>query len=205
MQLRIFATSLLILPSSLLGGETSLAEVSLQQAFKACEKSVYDHTDAPLLKIGTVVSEIQKARQLRFATPHGSVIAVHTKIDRVGSHCVLWGRHPELEEKFAARWQDWVEWEEAEKPSESWFKGAMAVPGSVDLTNNSQPGYVVARCGALENGVVLASQPALAGVFRETLPNEEAPNVPRVFFQFSVIEALPQRCKAAVDRKRNNG
>ena len=95
--------------------------------------------------------------------------------------------------------QDWVEWEEAADASQDWFKKALITSGSVDLTDPTQPGYVVARCGELEHGLVLSSQPVVANAVRQVLPKQEAPLEPVMNYQFSVVAALPGRCWAAVE------
>ncbi len=204
MRIFISNTLLIAISTSLFAASELMAEVSLHEAFSACEASVVQRSDAPLRSIGSVLDEDERRLRLRVETSEGSLMAMYLPLQRIVSSCILWGRHPDLQTEFTDIWQDWVEWEEASAASENWFEAAMNVPGSVDLTDHSQPGFVVARCNSLENGVVLASQPSLANVWRQVLPNLEPKQEPVAFFQFSVTEALPNRCRAAVEAQQGN-
>ncbi len=205
--MRIFSSNTLLIAvaTSLFAVGELMAEVSLHEALSACEASVVQRSDVSLRSIGSVLDEDERGLRLRVETSEGSLMAMYLPPQRIVSSCILWGRHPELESEFAEIWQDWVEWEEVSAASEIWLETAMNVPGSVDLTNHSQPGFVVARYNSLENGVILASQPSLANVWRQVLPNLEPKQEPIVFFQFSVTEALPNRCHAAVEAQQGKG
>ncbi len=178
------------------------ADVSLSDAFAACEASVVQNTNAPLLNLGTVIDQNERGQRIRLNTDNGIIIAsvFPPPFDNVLG-CILWGRNPVLEAKIANAWQDWVEWDEVEEAAQVWYEGSLAVPGSVDLTDTQQPGFVLARCDVRENGIVLANQPAVAGAVRQALPKLDPPLSPRVFFRFSVMRALPGRCQAAVDAR----
>lgn len=158
-------------------------------------------SDAPLRAIGEVLAH-DKSLRVRVKTQKGNLVGQFTVPPKPVPFCALWGAHPDLKREFTERWRDWVSWKEASAASRRWFEDALQVPGSVDLTNHNQPGYVIARCDALENGVVLTSQPMQSGAFRQILPETEAPQVPdpEVFFRFSVVGALPGQCRAAVER-----
>lgn len=157
-------------------------------------------SELPLERVGTYLHRNERLTRFRIETEHGNLIAnLHMRDPLSG--CYLWGRHPELEAEYATQWANWVEWDEAEEQASEWFRKAIQVAGSVDLTNHAQPGFVIARCKALENGVVLTAQPAISGALRQILPKPDAPPAEqRVFFQFSVQRAVPGRCQAAVDR-----
>lgn len=179
----------------------SEAQTTLLGAFKACENSVIDGSDAALRSIGKLIDEDERGSRIRLDTPHGTVVAMFIPPSRQVRACVLWGRDPQLAAEFATQWQDWVEWPEARNASQQWFRSAMGVRGSVDLTDNRQPGYVVARCDVLEHGLILASQPALANAWQQILPEPQTTQKPTIIFQFSAIGALPGRCKAAVNSR----
>lgn len=186
---------------SLVPSKTS-AEVSLSEAFAACEASVVQSTNGPLLRLGEAIDQNERQQRIRLDTDAGTLVATifPPPFNNVLG-CILWGGHPDFEAEFANEWQDWVEWEEAEGAARSWHQDRLAVSGSVDLTDTQQPGFVVARCAALENGIVLANQPAVTGVMRQILPDLDPPPSPNVFFQFSVMRALPGRCQAGVDAR----
>lgn len=183
---------------SLLSAGQLFAETSLQEAFAACEATVAQQSDVPLQAIGSVIDEDERGARFRVDTPEGTVVAMHIPPHRMVSACILWGAHPDLEKDFAALWQDWVEWDEVEKASQIWFEKALRKSGSVDLTDYSKPGHVIARCGPSENEIVLASQPMLANTVRQIFPDLEPIKERATFFRFSVIEALKGRCSAAV-------
>ncbi|GIT93284.1 hypothetical protein JANAI61_37420 [Jannaschia sp. AI_61] len=199
--LRYLVTSAGLAALTLLSSE-AYADVSLSEVFHACEASVVQSTNAPLLSLGDVIDQNERQQRIRLDTEVGTLVATifPPPFDNVLG-CILWGGHPDFEAEFANEWQDWVEWEEAERAARSWHQDRLAVSGSVDLTDNQQPGFVVARCDVLENGIVLANQPAVTGVMRQILPNLDPPPSPNVFFQFSVMRALPGRCQAAVDAR----
>ncbi|MEB3422097.1 hypothetical protein ACFSDD_23840 [Salipiger marinus] len=178
------------------------ADISLNEVLDACEASVVQSTDAPLLRFGEVIDENERQQRIRLNTSVGTLVAtIFPPLFNNVLGCILWGGHPDLKAEFANEWQDWVEWEEAEGAAKRWQEDRLKVPGSVDLTDNQQPGFVVARCDVLENGIVLANQPAVTGVIRQTTPNLDPPPSPNIFFQFSVMRALPGRCQAAVDAR----
>lgn len=182
-----------------------VAQTPLLDAFAACEASVVEGSDFRLREIGTLIDESDRVSRIRIDTPAGTVLAMYLPPTRIVSACLLWGREPELEIEFQELWQDWVEWEEAGVTSEAWFKEAVEIPGSYDLTDYTQPGYVVARCGELEHGLVLTSQPMIANTARIVLPKRGPEREPAVYYQFSAVAALPGRCLAAVeDRKSSN-
>lgn len=181
------------------------AETPLLDVFAACEASVVEGSDYRLREVGTLIDESERGSRLRVDTPAGTVLAMYIPPTRIVSACILWGRQPELEIEFQEQWQDWVEWEEAVIASEAWFKHAMATTGSYDLTDHSLPGYVVARCEELEHGLVLSSQPAVAGLVRQILPELEAKPDPVIHYQFSAQAALPGRCSAAIEAHESNG
>lgn len=170
------------------------ADVSLTEVFAACEASVVRSTNGPLLSLGEVINQNERQQRVRLDTEVGTLVATifPPPFDNVLG-CILWGGHPDFEAEFADQWQDWVEWEEAEGTARSCHQDRLAVYGSVDLTDTQQPGFVVARCDILENGIVLVNQPAVTGVMRRIRPNLEPPPSPNVFFQFSVMRALPGR------------
>lgn len=174
------------------------AQTPLLEVFAACEASVMQGDDDPLRRIGPIIDENKNRTRVRVDTPKGTLIAMFLPPTGPVSACILWGRHPELAEGFQEHWQDWVEWEEAAQASGNWFNSAMQTQGSVDLTDHSQPGYVVARCDHLENGVVLTSQPEITNIMRQILPELEPKKTPVIFYKFSAIAALPNRCAAAV-------
>lgn len=174
------------------------AQTSLSVVFAACEASVLEGSDHRLREIGMLIDESDSGSRVRVDTPVGTVLAMFIPPTRIVSACLLWGRQPELEIEFQEQWQDWVEWEEAVVASEIWFKDAMEIPGSFDLTDHTQPGYVVARCGELAHGLVLSNQPADANSVRQILPEPEAERKPVIHYQFSAIAALPGRCAAAI-------
>lgn len=178
------------------------ADVSLSDAFAACEASVVQNTNAPLLNLGTVIDQNERQQRIRLNTDNGILIAsvFPPPFDNVLG-CILWGRNPVLEAEYANVWQDWVEWNEVEEAAQVWYDKSLAISGSVDLTNTQQPGFVIARCAVRENGIVLANQPSVAGAVRQVLPKRDPPSNPRMFFQFSVMRALPGRCQAAVDAR----
>lgn len=178
------------------------ADVSLTEVFAACEASVVRSTNGPLLSLGEVIDQNERQQRIRLDTEVGTLVAtIFPPPFNSVLGCVLWGGHPDFEAEFTNEWQDWVEWEEAEGAAGSWHQDRLAVSGSVDLTDTQQPGFVVARFAVLENGIVLANQPAVAGVMRQILPDLDPPTSPNVFFQFSVMRALPGRCQAAVDAR----
>ena len=179
------------------------AQTPLSDVFAACEASVVEASDHHLREIGTLIDESDNGSRIRVDTPVGTVLAMFIPPTRIVSACLLWGRQPELEIEFQEQWQDWVEWEEAVVASETWFKDAMETPGSFDLTNHTQPGYVVARCGELEHGLVLSSQPAVANSVRQILPEPEAVRKPIIHYQFSAMAALPGQCSAAVQAQKD--
>ncbi|WP_170573711.1 hypothetical protein [Ruegeria atlantica] len=176
------------------------ADVSLNDAFAACEASVVQNTNAPLLGLGVVIDQNERQQRIRFDTDAGTLVAdiFPPPFDNVLG-CILWGRHPQLEAEYANVWQDWVEWDEAEEAARDWHEESLAVAGSADLTDSQQPGFVVARCTEREHGIVLANQPVVTGAFRQALPTLDTPSSPGIFFQFSAMRALPGRCQAAVD------
>ncbi|MCP9483936.1 hypothetical protein NNA36_18390 [Shimia sp. CNT1-13L.2] len=182
-----------------LAAQPLAAQTPLSTVFSACEASVVEGSDHRLREIGTLIDENTKGSKIHVDTPMGAVLAVFLSPSRTVSACLLWGRHTELEVEYQKQWQDWVEWEEAADVSEAWFKKAMITSGSVDLTDPTQPGFVVARCSELEHGLVLSSQPVVANAVRQVLPKQEAPLEPVVHYQFSAIAALPGRCWAAVE------
>ena len=116
---------------------------------------------------------------------------------------MLWGRHPELEEEFEADWQDWVEWDEADEASRLWHTKRLLSPGSVDLTDPAEPGYVIADCGALETGLIVASHPDLPPFAKQLRPAAEPLLQSLEFFRFSAVRLLPGQCQAAVDAARD--
>lgn len=179
------------------------AQTTVLQAFAACEASVLQNSDAPLKRIGSKIDETERQRRFRVDTADGTVVAaIFPSSDKPVRGCILWGRHPELATEFKTHWTDWVEWSEAEAQSRIWFRQAAAVEGSVDLTDHTQPGFVVARCDALRTGIVLTSQPSFTGMWRQVLPTVEPAAPPSMFFQFSVMQALSGRCAAAVEAHR---
>lgn len=178
------------------------AQTPLLDVFSACEASVMGGSDSPLQKIGTLIDENERRSRIRVDTPYGTVLAMFLPPTRQVSACLLWGRQPDFAVEFQDYWLDWVEWEEAAIASEIWFNNALETPGSVDLTDHSQPGYVVARCGVLENGLVLASQPAVANAMRQILPEPSHEREPVIHYQFSATTALPGRCSTAVKAKK---
>lgn len=193
--------ALLMLAAALFFAASGLrAETSLQEAFFACEASVEQGSDAPLRSVGSAIDEDNGTLRFRVETPEGTLVAMYLPPHRVVPACILWGGHPELEAEFDGLWQDWVEWEEAGPASQVWFEKSLNTSGSADLTDHSQPGFVVARCSSLENGIILTSQPSRANVARQILPTLEPEQEPSIFFQFSAMGALPGRCSAAVDR-----
>lgn len=179
------------------------AQTPLLDAFTACEASVVEGSDYHLREIGTLIDESDRVSRIRVDTPLGTVLAMFLPPSRTVSACILWGRQPELAIEFQEKWLDWVEWEEAVVASEAWFNKAMQAPGSVDLTDHSSPGYVVARCDELEHGLVLSSQPAVANTMRQILPKLEAAREPVVHYQFIAQAAPPGRCSAAVEAKND--
>lgn len=180
------------------------AQTPLLEVFAACEASVLEDSDYRLREVGSLIDESNLGSRIRVDTPLGTVLAMHIPSERNVSACLLWGREPNLEIEFQEQWQDWVEWEEAVVASEAWFKDAVKSPGNNDLTDHTQPGYVVARCSALEHGVVLASQPMVANTARMVLPKFEPIKERVVHYQFSVVSALPGRCSAAVEAHKAN-
>lgn len=179
------------------------AQTPLSDIFAACEASVIDASDHRLRKIGTLIDENDRGSRTRVVTSAGTVLAMFIPPTQVVSACVLWGRHPELAIEFQKQWQNWVEWEEAAIASEAWFMNALETPGSVDLTDHTQPGYVVGRCNELEHGLLLSSQPAVANAIRQILPKLETERETVIYYQFSVVAALPGRCSAAVEAQKN--
>ena len=175
------------------------AETPLQDVFDACQASVIDGSESRLRDVGTLIDEDDRVSRIRVDTPVGTVMAMYVRPTGTVTACLLWGRHPELEIEFQDQWQDWVEWEEAATASEAWFSGALENPGSYDLTDATQPGFVVARCSEMEHGLVLASQPMIANVLRQVLPKLEPKREPIVHYQFSAVSALPGLCSAAVE------
>lgn len=175
------------------------AQTPLLDAFAACEASVMEGSDDPLRTIGTLIDENERSSRIRVDTPEGTVLAMFLPPNQQVSACLLWGQQPELAVEFQELWQDWVEWDEALIASEAWFNNALRIPGSVDLTDHTQPGHVVARCNSLENGLVLSSQPAVANAMRQVLPEPETKLEPVIHYQFSAIAALPGHCSAAVE------
>ena len=181
------------------------AQTPLPDVFAACEASVVEGSDSRLREVGTLIDESDHRTRIRVDTPVGTVLAMYLPPTQIMSACLLWGRHPELEIEFQEQWQDWVEWEEAVVASEAWFKDAVEIPGSYDLTDHTQPGYVVARCKELEHGLVLTSQPMFANTVRMVLPKLGPNKGPVIHYQFSAVAALPGRCSAAVEvHKANN-
>ena len=175
------------------------AQTPLLDVFSACEASVMDGSDNRLLEIGTLIDEDERRSRIRVDTPEGTILAMFIPPTRVVSACLLWGRQPDLAVGFQEQWLDWVEWEEAAKISEIWFNSALEVTGSVDLTDHSQRGYVVARCDVLENGLVLANQPVVTSTKRRIWPNPSIERDPVIHYQFSAVAAVPGRCSSAVE------
>ncbi len=175
------------------------AQTSLSDAFSACEASVVEGSDGPLRAIGKLIDENENGSRIRLDTPKGTLVAMFLPPTRPISACLLWGRNPELAVEFQDLWQDWVEWEEAAGASEVWFNSALEISGSIDLTDNSRAGYVVARCDTLENGLVLSSQPVVTNAMRQVLPEPDIKLEPTIIYQFSAMTALPGRCSAAVE------
>jgi hypothetical protein len=175
------------------------AQTPLLDVFSACEASVMDGSDNPLQEIGTFIDETERGSRIRVDTPDGTVLAMFLPPTRQVSACLLWGRQLDLAVEFQDHWLDWVEWEEAATASEIWFENALETPGSVDLTDHSQSGYVVARCNSLENGLVLSSQPIISNAMRQILPDPSHEREPVIHYQFSVVTALPGRCSSAVE------
>ena len=186
-----------VLVSTPLAAETSLSDV-----FASCQASVVEGSDHHLREIGTLIDESDKRSRIRVETPVGTVLAMFIPPTQIVSACLLWGRQPELEIEFQEQWQDWVEWEEAVVASETWFKDTMEIPGSFDLTDHTRPGYVVARCGELEHGLILSNQPVVANLWRQILPEPEPVRKPFIHYQFSAMAALPGRCSAAVQAQK---
>lgn len=179
------------------------AQTPLSDVFAACEASVLEGSDHRLREIGILIDESDRGSRIRVDTPVGTVLAMFVPPSRIVSACLLWGRQPELEIEFQEQWQDWVEWEEAVEVSEIWFNDAIETPGSFDLTDQTHPGYVVARCGELEHGLVLSNQPAVANSVRQIPPKTETGQNPTIHYQFSAIAALPERCSAAVQAQKD--
>lgn len=179
------------------------AQAPLSDVFAACEASVLEGSDHRLREIGSLIDESDRGSRIRVDTPVGTVLAMYVPPSRKVSACLLWGRKPELEIEFQEQWQDWVEWEEAVDASEIWFNDAIEIPDSFDLTDHTQPGYVVARCGELEHGLVLSSQPAVANSVRKILPEPETEQNLTIHYQFSAIAALPGRCSAAAQAQKD--
>ncbi|WP_299943254.1 hypothetical protein [uncultured Ruegeria sp.] len=176
------------------------ADVSLNDAFAACEASVVESTNTPLLSLGVELDHNERGQRIRLDTVEGTLVAdvFPSPVDNV-TGCILWGKSPVLEAEYANDWQDWAEWDEVEEAARAWYDSSLKVAGSADLTDSQQPGFVVARCAEREYGIVLAAQPAIAGVLRQVSSDLDPPPSPRTFFQFSVMRALPGRCQAAVD------
>ncbi len=175
------------------------AQTPLQDVLAACEASVVEGSDSRLREVGTLIDKNDRRSRIRVDTPVGTVMALYVPPTGITTACLFWGRQPELEIEFQEQWLDWVEWEEAVVASEAWFSDAMENPGSYDLTDYTQPGYVVARCSELEHGLVLTSQPMVANVGRMLLPKLEPKREQVVHYQFSAVAALPGRCSAAVE------
>ena len=201
-QLNIFGISLALLLPTVLGATSLAAQTPLLEVFAACEESVVEGSDRRLREVGTLIDKSEKGSRIRVDTPKGTVLAMFLPPTRMVSACLLWGRHPKLAAEFQEHWVDWVEWEEAADASGVWLSNAMEIPGSVDLSDHSRPGYVVARCNVLEHGLVLASQPAVANVMRQVLPKLEPEREPVIHYQFSVTSALPGRCLAGVKAQK---
>ncbi|MBO9464354.1 hypothetical protein J7443_03855 [Tropicibacter sp. R15_0] len=146
----------LLLP--LLFATATNAQTTLLDAYSACETSVLSGADAALREIGLLLDEDERGSRLQIETPKGSLLAMFIPPNRGITACIFWGREPKLAIEFQDRWTDWVEWEEASSASDKWFENAMVVSGSVDLTDPSKPGHVVARCNSLKHCVVLSSQ-----------------------------------------------
>ena len=179
-------------------GTPLIAGSTLLDAFAACEASVVEGSIDPLRKVGSFIDENEHRSRLRVDTPSGNLLAMFIPPSNVVTACILWGREPELAAEFHGLWQDWVEWEEVEVAAAYWFSSALEISGSTDLTDHTQPGYVIARCDNLDHGVVLSIQPAVANVVRQVLPQLENKSETSVHFQFSAIAALPGRCAAAI-------
>ncbi len=175
------------------------ADVSLRDAFAACETSVVQNTNAAILELGEVIEQNGRGQRIRVDTVAGTLLAdIFPTSDNV-TGCILWGKHPDLEAEFANDWQDWAEWDEVKRTARAWYEDSLKIAGSADLTDAQQPGFVIARCNVREDGIVLAIQPVRTGVVRQVSPKLDPPPEPRVFFQFSVMRALLGRCQAAVD------
>lgn len=187
----------LIVP--LLSTTAASSQTSLLDSYAACEASVMRGSDDPLRTIGSLIDEEKRGSRIQIDTPEGSLMAMFIPPSRGITACIFWGQDPELAKEFEGRWTDWVEWEEASSASKKWFKNAMKITGSVDLTDHAKPGYVIARCDSLEHGVVLSSQPAVANALRQVLPKPTTKIDPMLFYQFSVVTALPGRCAPAVN------